>query len=128
FLPVRVLSRVFRGKFLAGLRRALEGGELRLPGPLAALAEPAARGGWYASLYAREWVVYAKPPFGGPERVLKYLAGYTHRVPISNARLLELRDGRVTFRYRDYADGQRPKVMTLEADEVLRRVVLARFV
>src|SRR5262249_5099354 len=95
-------------------------GELRLP---AALAEPAARAGWYAALYAQEWVVYAKPPFGGPERVLKYLARYTHRVAISNARLLELRDGRVTFRYRGYTDDHRRKAMTLAADEFLRRFV-----
>src|SRR5262249_51540422 len=95
FLPVRVLSRVLRGKFLAGLRAAIDAGKLILP---PALVEPSARTGWYAPLYAQEWVVYAKPPFGGPERVLKYLARYTHRVAISNSRLLDLRDGRVTFR------------------------------
>jgi hypothetical protein len=120
FVPVRVLSRVFRGKFLAGLRAALDAGKLTVP---AALAEPAARAHWYASLYAKEWVVHAKPPFGGPERVLKYLARYTHRVAISNSRLIELHDGRVTFRYQDYADGQRQKTMTLDADEFLRRFV-----
>src|SRR5262249_14566448 len=120
FLPVRVLSRVSRGKLVAGPRAAIGAGELRLP---AALAEPAARAGWYAALYAQEWVVYTKPPFGGPERVLKYLARYTHRVAISNARLLELRDGRVTFRYRDYTDDHRRKAMTLAADEFLRRFV-----
>lgn len=120
FLPVRVLSRVFRGKFVAGLRAALAAGKLQLP---AALAEPAAQARWYASLYAKEWVAYAKRPFGGPERVLKYLARYTHRVAISNARLLELRDGRVTFRYKDYADDHRQKTMTLAADEFLRRFV-----
>jgi hypothetical protein len=74
-------------------------------------------------LYAKEWVVYAKRPFGGPAQVLKYLARYTHRVAISNSRLVELRDGRVTFRYKDYADGHRPKTMTLDADEFLRRFV-----
>jgi hypothetical protein len=120
FLPVRVLSRVFRGKFLAGLRAASDAGKLGLP---AALAEPAARAAWYAALYAGEWVVYAKRPFGGPERVLKYLARYTHRVAISNARLLDLRDDRVTFRYQDYADAHRPKSMTLDAHEFLRRFV-----
>jgi len=123
FLPVRVLSRVFRGKFLAGLRAALGQGQLALPPRLAALAEAPARSGWWATLYAKDWVVYAKPPFGGPAQVLKYLARYTHRVAISNARLLELSDGRVTFRYQDYADGRRPKTMTLEADEFLRRFV-----
>ena len=123
-LPVRILSRVFRGQFVAGLRRALEGGRLELPGPLAALADPAGRAAWYRALYAKEWVVYAKPPFGGPERVLKYLARYSHRVAISNSRLLALRDGRVTFAYQDYADGGRPKTMTLDADEFMRRFLL----
>jgi hypothetical protein len=121
FLPVRILSRVFRGKFLAGLRQALTGGQLRLPGPLAALAEPDGRAAWYRSLYANEWVVHAKPPFGGPERVLKYLARYSHRVAISNARLRQLQDGQVTFDYQDYADGGRHKTMTLPAEEFLRR-------
>ena len=120
FLPVRVLSRVFRGKFLAGLRAAIDAGQLSLP---AALAGPAARASWESSLYAQEWVVYAKPPFGGPERVLKYLARYTHRVAISNSRLLDLREGRVTFRYKDYAAGHRQKTMALDADEFLRRFV-----
>jgi hypothetical protein len=120
FLPVRVLSRVFRGKFIAGLRATMDAGKLTLP---LALAEPPARARWFASLYAKEWVVYTKRPFGGPERVLKYLARYTHRVAISNARLLDLRDGRVTFRYKDYADGHRHKTMTLDADEFLHRFV-----
>jgi hypothetical protein len=120
FLPVRVLNRVFRGQFLASLRAASDADKLVWP---AALAEPATRARWYASLYAKEWVVYAKPPFGGPARVLKYLARYTHRVAISNSRLLDLRDGRVTFRYKDYADAHRHKAMTLDADEFLRRFV-----
>src|SRR5262245_2179424 len=116
FLPVRVLSRVFRGKFLAGLRAAIDAGDVRLP------AAPAGAAGW-SSLYAKEWVVYSKRPFGGPQQVLKYLARYTHRVAISNARLLDLRDGRVTFRYQDYADARRQKAMTLDAVEFLRRFV-----
>jgi hypothetical protein len=120
FLPVRVLGRVFRGQFLAGLRAAGDAGRLVWP---PALAEPGARAAWYAALCAPEWVVYAKPPFGGPEQVLKYLARYTHRVAISNARLLDLRDGRVTFRYKDYAGAHRPKTMALAADEFLRRFV-----
>jgi hypothetical protein len=123
FLPVRVLSRVFRGKFLAGLRSALADGKLLLPGRLAGLAKASVHAAWWSSLYAKEWVVYAKRPFGGPAQVLKYLARYTHRVAISNSRLVELRDGRVTFRYKDYADGHRPKTMTLDADEFLRRFV-----
>ena len=123
FLPVRVLSRVFRGKFLAGLRAALQDGTLVLPGQLTALAEGSSRAGWCSALYAKEWVVYAKHPFGGPAQVLKYLARYTHRVAISNSRLLDLHDGRVTFRYKDYADAHKPKAMTLGAGEFLRRFV-----
>jgi hypothetical protein len=123
FLPVRVLSRVFRGKFLAGLRAAWQGGGLVLPGRLAALAEPEALRTWYAALCAQDWVVYAKPPFGGPAQVLKYLARYTHRVAISNARLRGLDRGQVTFRYKDYADAHRHKTMTLSAEEFLRRFV-----
>ena len=121
FLPVRVLSRVFRGKFLAGLRTTLAEDKLILPGRLAALAEAHACTAWFSSLYGKEWVVYAKQPFGGPAQVLKYLARYTHRVAISNSRLLDLRDGRLTFRYKDYADGQQDKTMTLDAIEFLRR-------
>ena len=120
FLPVRVLSRVFRGKFLTGLQAAFAEGALVLPGRLATLADASARAAWCASLYAKEWVVYAKRPFGGPAQVLKYLARYTHRVAISNARLLDLRDGRVTFRYQDYADAYQQKAMTLDAEALLR--------
>jgi hypothetical protein len=123
FLPVRVLSRVFRGKYLAGLRTLVKAGKLLVPGHLAALADPSARAAWFATLSAKDWVVYAKRPFGGPAQVLKYLARYTHRVAISNSRLLELRHGRVTFRYKDYADDHRHKTMTLDADAFLRRFV-----
>jgi len=120
FLPVRILSRVFRGKFLAGLRELDERSWLIWP---LALSNPAARGTWLNSLYAKDWVVYAKRPFGGPAQVLKYLARYTHRVAISNQRLLSLANGRVTFRVKDYADGGRPKTLTLPAVEFLRRFV-----
>jgi hypothetical protein len=123
FLPVRVLSHVFRGEFLAGLGTAFEQGRLRLPACLQRLAEPGSRSAWCAALAARDWVVYAKPPFGGPDKVLKYLARYTHRVAISNARLLDMNDGRVSFRYKDYADANKQKTMTLTADEFLRRFV-----
>jgi hypothetical protein len=123
FLPVRVLSRVFRREYVAGLRTALEQGQLRLPEGLQSLADPARRAAWCAALVAKDWVVYAKPPFGGPAQVLKYLARYTHRVAISNARLLEMDDGRVSFHYKDYADGHKHKTMTLSADEFLRRFV-----
>jgi hypothetical protein len=115
FLPVRVLSRVFRGKYLALLRQAAEQGKL------IGWPDAAAFDCWLAPAAATDWVVYAKPPFGGPGRVLKYLARYTHRVAISNHRLVSLDDGYVTFRYKDYADDHRRKTMRLPADEFLRR-------
>ena len=121
FLPVRVLSRLFRGKFLAGLQAAYDRGALTCVGRLAHLAAPATFRAWLGPLYAQDWVVYAKAPFGGPEQVLKYLARYTHRVAISNARLVSLDGDQVTFRYKDYADDRRAKQMTLAADEFLRR-------
>jgi hypothetical protein len=123
FLPVRVLSSVFRGKYLQRLRAAFDQGQLLFPGRLHDLAAPAAFAAWLRPLYARPWVVYAKPPFGGPAQVLKYLARYTHRVAISNARLLKLEHGRVMFAYKDYADANRHKSMTLSAEEFLRRFV-----
>ena len=118
---MRVLSRVFRGKFLAGLGSALEQGRLRLPERLHRLAEPAARAAWYSTLYAKDWVVYSKRPFGGPAQVLKYLARYTHRVAISNHRLVGMDDRSVSFRWKDYADGHAPKTMTLDGIEFVRR-------
>jgi len=93
------------------------------PGARSARAFARAFARWLTPLYAKEWVVYSKRPFGGPQQVLKYLTRYTHRVAISNARLLKLEDGRVTFRYKDYADGRQHKTMTLEAEEFLRRFV-----
>jgi Putative transposase/Transposase zinc-binding domain len=121
FLPVRVLSRVFRSQFVAGLRTAHDRGELRFPGRLASQETATAWKALLAMLVGKEWVVYAKPPFGGPSQVLKYLARYTHRVAISNSRLLELSDGRVTFRYKDYAAAGRDQLLTLSAEEFLRR-------
>jgi hypothetical protein len=123
FLPVRVLSRVFRGKYLDGLRRAHRRGELRLVGKLRPLASAAAFQAFLRLLSRMDWVVYAKRPFGGPAQVLKYLARYTHRVAISNHRLVKLDTGRVTFRYTDYADSHKDKTMTLDAHEFLRRFV-----
>jgi hypothetical protein len=123
FLPVKVLSRVFRGKYLAGLRRAHAHGRLRFFGRLTALSEAAAFQAWVRPLQETEWVVYAKRPFGGPAQVLKYLARYTHRVAISNHRLVNLDAGRVRFRYKDYGDDHKHKTMTLEAGEFLRRFV-----
>jgi hypothetical protein len=124
FLPVKALSRLFRGKFLAGLRAAHARGELTFPGRLAPLA---ARGKWSAlcrRLQRKEWVVYSKPPFGGPAQVLKYLARYTHRVALSNDRLLRLKDGQVTFSWKNYAAGGKRQRMTLSAVEFLRRFLL----
>ncbi len=123
FLPVRVLSRLFRRKYLERLRQLVDQGKLRFGGRLAALADAGRFTDWLTALSKKEWVVYAKPPFGGPAQVLKYLARYTHRVAISNARLRKLEDGRVTFRYQDYAAGNRTRVLTLSAEEFLRRFV-----
>ena len=122
--PVRALAKVFRGRYLAGLQRAFARGELPLTGGLAPLAEPAAFAAWLTELRQPAWVVYCKPPFAGPEHVLAYLGRYTHRVALSNDRLLALADGRVRFRWRDYADGDRVKVMDLDVDEFLRRFLL----
>ena len=124
FLPVRVLSRLFRKKFLKSLRSAFRGGALHLSGELQSLKEPAAFQTLCHHAARVEWVVYAKPPFGGPERVLKYLARYTHRVAISNHRLQSLKDGRVSFQAKDYADRGRTKTVTLEAVEFIRRFLL----
>jgi Putative transposase len=124
FLPVRVLSRVFRGKFLAGLRAAFAGGRLRFPGEPASLAGPKEFDRLLSEAVRTDWVVSAKPPFGGPEVVLKYLARYPHRVAISNHRLLELKDGQVRFRWRDYAHGGRWRTMTLSAIEFVRRFLM----
>ena len=121
FLPVQVLSRVFRGKYLDGLRQAHA--KLRFFGKLVPLANAAAFHAFLSPLYKKDWVVYAKKPFGGPAQVLKYLARYTHRVAISNSRLVSLENGQVTFHYKDYADEHKAKVMTLHACEFLRRFV-----
>jgi len=122
--PVRALARVFRGKYLAGLRQALDRGALRFAGSVAGLAEPAAFRQFLATLRAHDWVVYAKPPFGGPAQVLDYLGRYTHRVAISNERLVSVADGQVRFLWKDYAHANRVKPMTLSADEFLRRFLL----
>ncbi|RJG11323.1 IS91 family transposase [Massilia cavernae] len=125
FLPVRVLSRLFRRRFLEALGAAHRAGQLRFLGEHAALAEPTAFARWMAPLRRCEWVVYAKRPFAGPEAVLAYLSRYTHRVAISNRRLVAM-DGRsVTFRWKDYrAKDQTRKTMTLGADEFMRRFLL----
>ena len=124
FLPVNVLARLFRRLFLQGLQRAYEKGELTFHGTSAFLAKPLAFNRLLKSLRAREWWIYAKPPFGGPEQVLAYLGRYTHRVAISNHRLLSLKDGQVTFSWRDNRHGQRRSMMTLNTAEFIRRFLL----
>ena len=121
FLPVRVLSRVFRGKFLAGLEQAFNRKRLAFHGELRRLANKKTFAAFLRSLSREDWVVYAKPPFGGPEHVLEYLARYTHRVAISNHRLLSVDDDHVTFRWKDYAHESRCRAMTLTSEEFLRR-------
>lgn len=123
-LPVRVLGKLFRGKFLARLERAYRDGDLHLAGSTAELADPVA---WVAlrdRLYRKAWIVYAKPPFGGAEQVFRYLGRYTHRVAISNHRIVHVGDGKVTFTLKDYSDDARTRTMTLDAVEFLRRFLL----
>ena len=124
FLPVRVLSRLFRRLFLEALERAYQNDELELHGSLADLRAPERFRQWLDPLRKIEWVVYAKPPFGGPEKVLDYLGRYTHRVAISNHRILDVADGKVTFSWRDYRRGSRKRPMTLDADEFISRFLL----
>lgn len=124
FLPVKVLSRVFRGKVVAGLIAAFRAGELTLSTDLQRLTDESAFRVWLRPLYRHDWIVYAKPPFGGPSHVLHYLARYTHRVAISNHRLVDVRDEQVTFRWKDYRHGSQIRLMTLSAGEFLRRFCL----
>ena len=124
FLPVRVLGQLFRGKFLAGLKNVYQAGNLTLSGSVAHLQDPQQFRRLLATMYRQRWVIYAKPPFGGAQQVYRYLGRYTHRVAISNARLLACEQGRVTFRYKDYADNHRVKEMTLDAEEFIRRFLL----
>ena len=124
FLPVRVLSRLFRGKFLALLREAFDDGRLSFHGTIEPLANRSAFLCLVSKARSAEWVVYAKRPFGGPATVLKYLARYTHRVAISNHRLQVIGDGRVSFKYKDYARGRRLRTLSLEATEFIRRFLL----
>jgi hypothetical protein len=124
FLPVKVLSRLFRGKLLDYLKTEYDGGRLQWRGELAYLADPQDFRRFLSLLYRAEWVVYAKPPFGGAEQVLKYLARYTYRVAISNERIESIDNGQVIFRYKDYARGSIWRPMTLPAHEFLRRFLL----
>ena len=124
FLPVKVLSRVFRGKFLAGLQHLHRRKKLCCAGPAVALADRQQFAKLLRRLHRHDWVVYAKPAFGGPMQVLRYLGRYTHRVAISNHRLLAFDQERVTFRWKDYAHGGKHGMMTLAATEFLRRFFL----
>jgi hypothetical protein len=123
-LPVAVLRKMFRGKFLSFLAAAFRRKQLRFPDRLTHLAATNAFDRFLRQLRSKTWVVYAKRPFGGPEYVIKYLARYTHRVAISNGRLIEMRDRQVTFRWRDSADSNRQKLMTLDAVDFIRRFLL----
>jgi hypothetical protein len=121
FLPVDVLSYVFRDKFLAGLKRAYRRGKLVFSGSIAELREKKRFLAFVNSLAHLKWVVFAKPAFGGPTQVIRYLGRYTHRVAISNHRLLAFDGQNVTFRWKDYAHGGKQRKMTLSAHEFLRR-------
>ena len=123
-LPVKVLSRVFRGEFVAGLKRLYRRQKLRCAGPSAALADEKQFRELLRRLHRQHWAVYAKPAFGGPRQVLRYLGRYTHRVAISSHRLLSFDGERVTFRWKDYAHGNQQRQMTLAATEFLRRLFL----
>jgi hypothetical protein len=126
FLPVRVLSSLFRRLFLEALEDAFRDNLLCFPGKIEVLQQPSAFFGLTASLRRIEWVVYSKPPFGGPHRVLEYLGRYTHRVALDNRRLLNVRDGKVTFQFKQYrsANAHKSRTMTLDAQEFIRRFLL----
>src|SRR5215472_16422047 len=124
FLPVKVLSRVFRGKFVQALKRAFREGKLGFHGTLKLLAQPKIFSAWLRQLFRNHWVVYCKRPFGGPEHVLRYLGAYTHRVALSNHRLVALAEGKVTFRWRDPAHKNKKRLITMPVEEFLRRFLL----
>jgi hypothetical protein len=124
FLPVKVLSRLFRRLFLDSLQEAFDSGKLQFYSALESLRQPNAFAQLVARMKACEWVVYAKRPFAGPQQVLDYVARYTHRVAISNNRLLDIQNDQVRFRWKDYRHGDQIKTMTLSADEFIRRFLL----
>jgi hypothetical protein len=124
FLPKEVLKKVFRGKFIDALKEAFQNGQLNFPADLKLLANPKTFAAWLRPLFREKWVVYLKPPFGGPQYVLQYLGRYTHRVAISNHRLVSFVDGQVTFRWRDSADGNKQKLLSLSVHEFLTRFLL----
>jgi len=124
FLPKKVLAELFRGKFVDALKEAFQNGQLHFHGDLKLLAQPEVFAAWLRPLHRQDWVVYLKRPFGGPAYVVQYLGRYTHRVAISNHRLVSFKDGQVTFRWRDSAHHNEQKLMTLSVDEFLRRFLL----
>jgi Putative transposase/Transposase zinc-binding domain len=124
FLPKKVLRKVFRGKFVSALKRAFQNGQLNFHADLKLLANPKTFAAWLRPLFREKWVVYLKPPFGGPAYVLQYLGRYTHRVAISNHRLVSFADGQVTFRWRDSAHGNKQKLLPLSVNEFLTRFLL----
>jgi len=124
FITVKVLSTLFRGKFLDGLRKAYKAGELRFPGQIEGLKEASAFKEYLNDLYDQDWVVYCKPPLKNAQKVMDYLGRYTHRVALSNDRLVKIEGNQVTFRWRDSADGNKIKWITLEAFEFIRRFLL----
>jgi len=124
FLPLEVLKIVFRGKFVEGLKDAFAQQRLCLAGPIQHLNRPNCFAAFVRKLHRHKWVVYVKPPFGGPEQVLRYLGRYTHRVAISNHRLLAFDGDTVTFRWRDYAHGNVQRTMTVSAEEFIRRFLM----
>lgn len=124
FIHVNVLRDLFKKKLLAYLKRSYEAGELAFPGAIAYLQEPKVFERFRKQFYRKKWVVYSKPPFGGPEKVIRYLGRYTHRIAISNHRIINVENGRVSFWWRDYADGNKKKIMTLDAPEFIRRFLL----
>jgi hypothetical protein len=124
FIPVRVMSSLFRGKLLAYLKNTFKAGDLIFPGGISHLSEPHVFERLRRELRLKKWVVYCKPPFDGAEGVLQYLGRYTHRIAISNNRILTAEDGTVTFRFRDYSDGNTQKIMSLKIDEFIRRFLL----
>jgi hypothetical protein len=124
FLPVKVLGKLFRGKFLAGVKKAYQAGQLTLTGSVLHLGDPRAFQQLLQQLYSHNWIVYAKRPFGGATQVFRYLGRYSHRVAIANSRLVSMDHGRVSFQWKDYADNHHTKIMTVSAEEFIRRLLL----
>jgi hypothetical protein len=122
--PVRALSKVFRGRFIDSLRRIFANGDLIFPGKIAHVGTPKGFSSLISQLWQKDWIVYSKAPFNGPQKVLDYLGRYTHRVAIANHRIMKIADGSVTFGYRDRRDGDKCKQMTITAEEFIRRFLL----